>query len=87
MVVVDGAVGAGLVELLLRLDHLGGLAREGGEVCVHGDDGRAKADVGAHRKDGGENPEGRGRGEEEEEHGGGGARERKGEEEWLAGRC
>jgi hypothetical protein len=86
VVVVDG--GGRLVELRLRFEHLGGLACERGEVCVHGDDGRAKADVGAYRKGGTENPEGRlgGRRDEEKEHGGARAQVCKGEEEWLAGR-
>ena len=83
---IDGG-GGRLVEFRLRFDHLGRFAREGGEVCVHGNDGRAKADIGAYRKCGRENPKGRCRRNEEEEHGGGSAHVCKGEEEWLAGRC
>lgn len=51
-----------LVEFVFGSDHLGGFARERGEVSVHGDDGGAKANVSAHRKDCREEPEGRGRG-------------------------
>ena len=64
---IDGRRGRGkdsvtrpgrLVEFPLRFDHLGRVARERGEVGIHGDDGSAKTDVGAYRKEGGEEPEG-----------------------------
>ena len=72
-----------LVKLPLRFDHFGGLARERGEVCVHGDNGGTKPDIGAHREECRENPEGRRRGEEEEQHGGGSAEECEREEQRL----
>ena len=55
---VDVGRSGRLVELLLGFDHFRGVARERREICVHCDDGRAKADIGTYGKDGRENPEG-----------------------------
>ena len=44
--ITEQGSGGRIVGLVLSFDHFGGFSRKRGEVCVHGDHGSAKADVG-----------------------------------------